>query len=70
MSLVISYIDRSIESLNKHIERYERKGLVHPNPIMVTWYEDRAKTTKYEIQELEFIRDLVKHEHETLRISQ
>jgi hypothetical protein len=70
MSFVITHIDRTIELLNKHIARYETKGPTHKIPEMVTFYADRARSTRYEIQELEFIRDLVEREHEILRVYQ
>lgn len=70
MSLVITHIDRTIEMLNDHIIRYETKGPTHKIPSMATWYADRAKSTRYEIQELEFIRSLVKREHEILGVMQ
>ena len=63
MSFVITHIDRTIELLNKHVIRYETKGPTHKIPSMATWYADRAKYTRYEIQELEFIRRLIKREH-------
>jgi hypothetical protein len=70
MSFVITHIDRTIELLNKHVIRYETKGPTHKIPEMVTFYADRARSTRYEIQELEFIRDLVEREHEILRVYQ
>ena len=62
MKHVISYLDQTINNRNGDIERYKTKGPVHENPTMVTWYKERAKTTAYEIQELEFIRSLIKKE--------
>ena len=62
MKHVISYLDQTISNRNGDIERYKTKGPVHENPVMVTWYKERAKTTAYEIQELEFIRSLIKKE--------
>ena len=62
MNNVIRHIDRTVEMLNEHIERYKKKGPGHSIPAMVIWYEDRAKTTAYEIQELEFIKQLIQKE--------
>ena len=70
MSFVITHLDQTIELLNKHVNRYETKGPTHKIPEMVTFYADRARSTRYEIQELEFIRDLVEREHEILRVFQ
>ncbi len=58
MSLVISHIDRTITILNEAIARCETKGPGHKLQGMTEWYEDRARSLKSEITELEFIRGL------------
>ena len=68
MKIVIGYIDTAIQQLNQRIERYSDEGPTHEIPEMVTWYEEKANAAKYEVQELEFIRQLIKREAEMMRV--